>query len=115
VEALDPWPEELAAAVPELDETVVARVLPRAVRSAPAVAAARRGPAPAPGAAPPARRPWAAATAGDAAGPPERHVTVSIGRLEVRVTGEPAAAPARPARPQAMSLQEYLRSRGGGP
>jgi hypothetical protein len=46
---------------------------------------------------------------------PERHVTVTIGRLDVRVTGESAApATARPTPEPAMSLQEYLRGRGGG-
>jgi hypothetical protein len=43
----------------------------------------------------------------------ERHVTVTIGRLEVRVTGDATPAPQRPARPAALSLDEFLRQRGG--
>lgn len=45
---------------------------------------------------------------------PAPTIQVTIGRIEIRAT--PAAAPARAVRPAApkLSLEEYLRSRGGG-
>jgi hypothetical protein len=44
----------------------------------------------------------------------ETVVHVTIGRIEVRAVREPAKPAPQPARPPAMSLEEYLRRRSEG-